>query len=203
MHHRAAEGAIVAQIRIPHAIERREARRGERFVDRRPAPDPGEAPRDPLRIPGEALGKFRIEQVRLERARAVMQERHDRYAAFAQALQARRRPLEIAVLPKQRKARRSDAEIGDRIDVGAARPKARLPALIARGRRIDPSDARLGRRPDFDHSLRSEPARAASRATSQGRSCGRRACRRQARAGTRRRGRTLRRRHRACGSTRR
>ena len=201
---RPAERRVVAQVGIPHAVERREARRRQRFVDRRPAPDPRKPAGDTFGIVREAPRKGGIEQIGVERPRAMMQQRHDRLdAARPQPFEAQRGPIEIVVFPQDRKTGCCDLQIGNQIDIAQARAKARLGALIAHGRGADPSDARFGRRPDLDHSIRREPVRAVCRARSRDRSCGRRESRPRVRCETRRTTRRLRRMRRVCGSTRR
>ena len=151
--HRAAEGAIVAHVRIPHAVERGEARRRQRFVDRRPAPHPGERFRRGAGILGEPHRKRRIEQIGVARTAAVMQQRDDRVDAVrAQRCKPRRGFAKIAVvrierrdpLPEYRRARGMDAEHREpgRIGIGP-RIESGFGDLIAHRLRVDARDGRL------------------------------------------------------------
>jgi hypothetical protein len=82
VHERASEAPVViAQVRVPRAVQRGEARGRERFVDRSPAPYPRKCTRDRPRIARQQFRKRRIEQVRVRRPASVVQQGDDRLDA--------------------------------------------------------------------------------------------------------------------------
>ena len=156
---RAAERAVVAQVRIPDAVERGEAGRRQGLVDRRPAAHPRGRVRDGLGIVGEERGERRIEQVGVARPAAVVEQRDDRFdTGIGQRSQPRARPAEVddqrivgrRPLPQHRRPRRVDAERREQCDVAVAAVMPGQRELVDDAVRIDPCHRRLRRRPDFE-----------------------------------------------------
>ena len=132
-HHRAAlvqqrldEGAVVAPVRIPDAVQAGEAGRGAGFVDRGVVLEPGVARRDRAGVFGQLFGKVRVDQAGVARTAAVVDQAGDRGdAGIAQRVEALVRPGPVGLfdavrggaLPDHRIADRADAEGCEAFDV--------------------------------------------------------------------------------------
>ena len=96
---RADERRVVFGVRIPVAVQRREPRGGERLVHGSVVLDPRVPFRDGTRVRGELLGKAGVEQARVARAAAVVQQRDDR--PDAQLAQTRERRVREAPVSRR------------------------------------------------------------------------------------------------------
>jgi hypothetical protein len=172
--HRAAECAMVPGARIPHAVQRRKTRRRQRLVDRRPALHPGKAASRFGGVGGEEFRERIVEELRMGRSAAVMQQRYERLDAVLREqgepplrprIIAGARAVALDVLPKHRIAARGHAERGEPFDIALAPGVPRLLTLIAIRRRIEPRDRRFGRRPNLDIARAHATVSAASSAT--------------------------------------
>jgi len=134
------EAAVVGGVRIPQAVQRRETRRRQRLVDRRPGALFGVAFGDAARVVGKQRGKVVGQQVRVRRSAAVVQQPHDGLqAAFAHAMQRAIGPLEIefaraacrGVFPQHRQAHAGGAQRREAVDVLEPMAKAGERRLVA------------------------------------------------------------------------
>ena len=136
---RGPEGAGVAGVRVPEAVQRAETGGGQRFVDRGPVVDP----RVPLRRCGCVIGEERHEvvgdQAGIARAAAVVDEAGDRaHAEVADLGEPRVAPGPVAVIrrvrgdafPQQGVAQRLDAEVRKGGKIAGPVVMPRQPRLI-------------------------------------------------------------------------
>src|SRR5438309_9436230 len=122
------------------AIQARESRRGHRLVDRVPHFDPRITARDTGGVVCQEVRKIGLEQVRVARSGAVMDEaRDDLDAALAQMLEAFVVPREIELawgfrrhrLPKNGIAHRLDPDLCHGVEIGKTRAMPGIDQLIA------------------------------------------------------------------------
>ena len=132
-HERAREHARVLAVRIPHAVQPREAGRGERLVHGRPVLHPRVALGDQCGVPGESAGEVGVDEARVRGAAAVVREPDDGTDAErpeARQLRVRPAPVDLTtgvlavgrvLLPEHRVAQRADAQAREAFDVARAR----------------------------------------------------------------------------------
>ena len=123
------ERTVVAAVRVPHAVQAGKARRGADLVDRGVVLEPWIARGDGAGIVGQALGKARIDQARVARAAAVVDQAGDRGdAGVAQRIEALVGPAPVGALeavgrgalPQHRVADGANAERGEAVDIAGA-----------------------------------------------------------------------------------
>ncbi|CAO4137461.1 hypothetical protein OFEAOIEE_LOCUS5235 [Methylorubrum extorquens] len=163
--HHAQEARLVAAVRIPMAVEAREARRRQRLVHRGKILDLRIVFGDPPGMAGEKVGIGRIEQARVARAAAVMGQPCDRPdAETVEMRQARIVPGPVAGvgivgsdgLPQDREAQGADAEARHGVEILRAVPMPSFHHLIAKAV-MDPDDAAFDTAPQFQHGLEPSP----------------------------------------------
>ncbi len=123
---RAERRVDVGEVRMPMAVQAGESSRGHRLVHGVPIVDPGIASRDLGRIVREQVGKLRIEQTGVPRARAMVHERGDHLdPALAEVFEPLVVPRKVELsrrlgrdrFPQDRIADRFDAETDHRVEV--------------------------------------------------------------------------------------
>ncbi len=133
------EGALVRAVRVPMAVESREAGGGQRLVDRRPGLDPGVALRDLGSKVGQAGRKRRVEQVGVAGTAAVMdQSDKGTNAEFPKPFQplvrpspiGRLKPVGCHPLPKHGVTDRLETEFGEAVQVRQSIVVAAQAALV-------------------------------------------------------------------------
>ena len=124
------ETAVVLRMRVPDPVQRAEAGRRQRLVDRCVLLDPWIAGRDRGRVVGQLFRKIGRQQAGVPRTAAMMEQADDRgHAEFAQRGQAQVGPAPVGVgqpvrrgaLPQNRVAERAHAEGGETLEVRQAR----------------------------------------------------------------------------------
>jgi hypothetical protein len=122
----AHEGRVALAVRVPDAGQTGEARRRQYFVDGSVVLDPGVAPGYRAGVLGELFGEGRIDQARMFRAAAMMDQSDD--GGDAEALQRGQAgvgpgpvgavdAIRSSALPQYRITDRLDPERGEALDV--------------------------------------------------------------------------------------
>ena len=147
-------------VRVPEAVEAREARGGQRLVHRSPVLHPRVALRDATRVGRELLWEPLVEQRRLWRTAPVVDEPDDRTdVQLAEPLQPLVAPAPVMrSLPEDRVADRGDAQPGEPVEIVESRGVAAGVELVE-VRVADAVDGRLDPGPDFERHRAQPPAR--------------------------------------------